>query len=256
MYLKAISCEIMLREVCHVAATSPHVLDLAFLDQGHHDRVEPGRLALQAEIDAADRGYDAVLLGYGLCNNLIAGLQAGAVPLVVPRAHDCITLFLGSRHRYETEFHATPGTYWYTSGWLECRRRRSGASNGEAALDQTGADRTATYESYVKRFGEDNAQYLMETLHSWDVKYERGALIRYDFDAALRLDEQVKSRCAERGWRYDELRGDLDLLRRWLHGEWDGEDFLTVPPGESIRPIWDGSVIAAGGDSPRLRPRR
>jgi len=38
---------------------------------------------------------------------------------VVPRAHDCITLLLGSKERYAKLFGERPGTYWYSAGWLE-----------------------------------------------------------------------------------------------------------------------------------------
>jgi hypothetical protein len=242
MYLKVVACEIMLREVCHVVATSPHVCDVVFLDQGFHDRVDEGRRAIQAAIDdTRDGRYEAVLLGYGLCNNLLAGLTARAVPLVVPRAHDCITVFMGSKGRYEREFAETPGTYYYTSGWLECRLRRSGE-----VIDQTGGNYTAVYEQYVQKYGEDNAKFLIEAMGAWTQHYERGALIAYDFDRALALDQQVRAICEERGWRYEELLGDLGLLRRWLAGDWRDEEFLVVPPGQAIRPAWDGSVVACG----------
>lgn len=241
MYLKLIACEIMVREASHVVATSPNIVDVVFLDQGYHDRVNEGRESLQSIIDGdADRAYDAVLLGYGLCNNLIAGLRAGRAPLIVPRAHDCITLFLGSKERYSDEFAQAPGTYWYTSGWLECRVRRGGDT-----MDQTSGHLTATYEQYVAKFGEDNARYLMDMLHSWSDHYERGALIRYDFDQMLDLDRQVRAICEDRGWRYDELTGNLDLLRALVDGPWDDQRFLTVPAGQTIGTCWDGSILKA-----------
>lgn len=241
MYLKLVACEIMVREVCHVVATAPHICDVAFYDQGYHDRVDEGRAALQAAIDATQGGrYDAVLLGYGLCNNLIAGLQARDVPLVVPRGHDCITLFLGSKERYDEQFAATPGTYYYTSGWLECAVRR-----GRPTMDQTSGTQAATYEQYVRQYGEDNARYLMEALGAWTEHYERGALITFPFDRLAELEQRVRGICAERGWRYEPLAGDIDLLARWVAGEWDERDFLVVPPGGVLRAAWDGRVITA-----------
>jgi len=58
------------------------------------------------------RRHDAIVLAHGLCGEATAGLRAGSIPLVVPRSHDCITIFLGSRDRYTTEFTGNPGTYW------------------------------------------------------------------------------------------------------------------------------------------------
>ena len=41
-----------------------------------------------------------MVLAYGLCGGVTAGLHAGSITLVIPRAHDFITIFLGSRDRY------------------------------------------------------------------------------------------------------------------------------------------------------------
>src|SRR3990167_1533040 len=96
---RLIACEVFFREFCAALADCPHVVDVEFVAQGLHDR--PGATmaaALQERVCACDaNGYDALLLGYALCNNGIAGICAGRTPLVVTRAHDCITLFLGSR---------------------------------------------------------------------------------------------------------------------------------------------------------------
>ena len=264
MYLKVVACEIFVREVCHVVASSPHICDVEFLNQGYHDQVDTGRAHLQQIIDAtalrrdeagalgysgrshiqqvpdwpSPRQYDAVLLGYGLCNNLIAGLEARDVPLVVPRAHDCITVLMGSKQEYERQFRTTPGTYYYSSGWIECRKR-----GGAVDVNQTGAAYTQQYEQFVAQYGEDNAKYLMEALGSWTEHYERGALIRYDFDRVLELEGYVRDICDSRGWRYEELVGDLGLLRRWVGGDWADSEFLTVQPHQTLLAAWDGSVI-------------
>ena len=125
MFLRVIACEIAFRELCHAAATSPNLVDFDFLTQGYHDVPGTGRAELQKQIDAVPAGrYDAIILGYGLCSNILTGLTTSHTPLVIPRAHDCITFFLGSKERYQDFFTAHPGTYYYTSGWLECAKRR------------------------------------------------------------------------------------------------------------------------------------
>ena len=121
---KIIACEIAYREICWIASRTPHVTSLDFLVQGYHDNPELGYLTIQDQIDAAERGrFDAILVGYGLCNHLATGLVARDAPLVIPRAHDCLTFFFGSRHQYERYFMSHPGTYYYSSGWLEHDRR-------------------------------------------------------------------------------------------------------------------------------------
>ena len=83
--------------------------------------------------------YDAVLLGYGLCSNGLVGMGARSIPLVVPRAHDCITLFLGSKERYLQYFQDNPGVYFMTSGWIG---RGVGLHQGEEPTQSQSALRT------------------------------------------------------------------------------------------------------------------
>ena len=121
MRLKLITCEIFYREFCSVMARSPNTVDMEFLPKRLHDiGVEGMRTRLQAALDCVDDPrYEAVLMGYALCNNGVVGLTAGKYPLVIPRAHDCITLFLGSAERYLEYFNNHPGVYFETTGWIE-----------------------------------------------------------------------------------------------------------------------------------------
>ncbi len=119
--LKLFACEIFYRELCACVARSPHIIDLQFMTQGLHD-LPSEKMAdrLQAEIDQVDpERYAAVLLGFALCNNGIEGVGHASLPVIVPRSHDCIALFLGSRDEYNTYFYENPGTYYKTSGWIE-----------------------------------------------------------------------------------------------------------------------------------------
>ena len=98
MRLKIIACEVLCREICLLAAGSPNQVDVEFLPKGLHDMRSVRMLErLQQTLDAVDgTRYDAVAFGYALCGNGLAGLAARSIPVVLPRAHDCITLFLGS----------------------------------------------------------------------------------------------------------------------------------------------------------------
>jgi hypothetical protein len=250
-FLKVIACEIAVREICLVAARSRSLVDLEFLTQGLHDTPSVGSAQIQARIDAVPEGkYDAILLGYGLCGNILRGLQARHTPLVVPRAHDCITFFLGSKERYQQMTEARTGAYYYTSGWLECLRRRGEkAAPADALFLPTragvGGHVEATYDHWVKKYGEERARYLLEVMDDWTRHYTHGVLINFEFLRALSLDEQVKGICAQRGWQYEEVPGDLGLLERWLEGEWNSEDFLVVPPGQKLAPSYSQGIIQA-----------
>ncbi|MBI4532295.1 MAG: DUF1638 domain-containing protein [Candidatus Latescibacteria bacterium] len=242
MFLKVIACEIAFREICSVAARSKNLVDFDFLSQGYHDNPDIGRTRIQEWIDAVEPGkFDAILLGYGLCNNMLVGIVARDLPLIIPRAHDCITFFLGSKERYSEHFFAHPGTYYYTSGWIEHRSR-----GGERVpkMQNSGLGREFTYQQLVEEYGEENAKYLMEVMGGWRNHYTHGTLIDYDFTKHLNLQSHVCEICRQNGWTYEQLEGDLCLLRRWIDGEWEEEDFLVIPPGQSIVATYDDRIIS------------
>jgi len=258
MYLKVIACEIALREICHLAARSRSVLDLEFLPQGLHDTPALGRDEIQRRIDAVPSGkYEAVLIGYGLCSSILKDLRAGPTPLVIPRAHDCITFFLGSKERYQRYFSARPGTYYFTAGWLEVRARRGPAATAGHGLfmpAQTPGAREEEYARWVAKYGEEQAQYLREVMAGWTAHYTHGTLIEFDFTKHLGCSEEVRRICAEKGWQYEELAGDAGLLQRWLDGLWGPADFLVVPPGGKVVPSHDEQVVACAASDADLSP--
>src|ERR1035438_8361996 len=114
MRLKLIGCEVLYREMCHACAHSPHCVDLEFLPKGLHDLGGKTMAAkIQEAVDRTEEGvYQAILLGYGLCGNGLDGLTARHTRLVLPRAHDCIALLMGSHARYQAYFDGNPGTYY------------------------------------------------------------------------------------------------------------------------------------------------
>jgi len=249
MYLKVIACEIAARELYFTAARSPHLIDLELLTQGYHDTPAKGRDAIQERINAVPAGkYEAIVLGYGLCSNILAGLTTPHTRLVIPRAHDCITFFLGSKERYQQCFSERPGTYYYTSGWLECARRRGLEFSAWAGVSLPAGSNLvpkAPYEEWVRKYGEDQAKYLLEEMGRWSAAYSHGTLIDFDFSKPLKLDEEVKRICRDKGWKYSELPGSLDLLEKLLGGDWTGS--LVVQPGQKVVATYDDQVIGVEG---------
>lgn len=238
MRLKIIACEVLFREICLCAAYSKNVVSTEFMKRGLHENPDILRSELQERIDETnDNIYESILLGYALCSNGVAGIQARSIPLVVPRAHDCITLFLGSKENYDKHFADEPGTYYYTHGWLER------AGTGVERRTQDGRGLGKKYAEYVEKYGEDNAKYLMEFESSWIENYSRAAFINLDFVDFGYYREHVKGIAVEKGWKYEELPGDIRLIKRLIDGEWTEDEFLIVPPGQEIIPSYDSGIM-------------
>ena len=236
MKLKALVCKVLLRETYMMAADSPHVCDVRLLPQALHSEPEKLRRTLQQAIDEteAEDDYDAILLGYGLCCNGIAGLKAQRAHLIAPRAHDCITLLLGSSQEYGRIF-SRGGIFWYSTGWIEHAVRFGREVYGDKL------------QEYTDKYGEENAKYLLDMERSWMVDY-REAIYVYWPALIGRQDEYVaftQDVAAENGWECQVVEGTPGLMRDFLHGNWDNGRFLTVPPGMVIVPTYREDIIAA-----------
>jgi hypothetical protein len=223
--LQMIVCKVLQREAYHCAARSPNVVDIVLMEQGLHD--EPDRLrrevqeALQRRRDVQNRPYDASLLGYGLCSNGTAGLTA-KIPVVIPRGHDCITLLLGSKDRYQEYFDTHRGVYWYSPGWIESSKQ-PGRERYELLLTE-----------YTEKYGPDNAQYLMEVEQTWMKEYHWATFVDWDLVPDAGYKAYTQQCAAFLGWDYDEVQGDPGLMQRFVDGLWSREEFLIVEPGRRI----------------------
>ncbi len=244
MRLKLIACNVFQREACHLLADTPHVVDPEFLDLGAH--VHPARLRalLQERIDAADAAdasYDAVVLLYGLCGNAVVGLRAGRTPLVLPRAHDCATLLLGSRERFARVFGDCPSRPFLSAGYLE---RGSASVRPPGSLS---ADAASTYEDWVEQYGEDNARYLWDTLYA---PQDDHPTLFIDTPAVRHANLEAMLQAAPRndGRPFEFVEGGLGMLRQALHGDWPDEDFLRVDPGRRIEGVWDSETVVRAAD--------
>ncbi len=243
MKIKLVTCEALIREFRMASALSPHVFDIEVLNFGLHNTPDTLRATIQDAIDSSQgQGYDYIILGYGLCSRGSAEITAGATPIVIPRMHDCITILLGSRARYNEEFSSNPGTYYYSPGWIE---RKEGDVRQGFIDDVQARNYEERFKEYSRKYGEDNARYLIDQEMQWYAHYTRAAFINMGIGAVESYRKFTQDIAADHGWQYAQIDGDMSMIRRLTDGDWDGDEFLVVQAGRTIRESFDELVLKA-----------
>ena len=244
MRLKLIACKVLFREISRIACHSPNFVDITWMRQGYHNTPDLLRERVQEQIDRIDAGddpftcpegpedFDAILLGYGLCSNGVVGLSSKRYPLVIPRGHDCITFLLGSKERYRTLFDSkSGGIYWYSAGWCE-----NVIMPGQRRQEKE-------YDIYLEKYGEENAEYLMEAEKHWYKEYKAAVYISQEEEVGDRYEQETREAADFLKWDFWKEKGDLSLMEAFLDGDWDEERFLVIPPGGTLEPSYGDSVI-------------
>jgi len=233
--LKLISCEVLEREATHCLDEAAFEIDFEYTKKSAHEKPELLQKSIQEIIDCSD-DYDALLLGFGLCGNALNGIRARKCRLVVPRAHDCCTLFLGSKQRFNELFEGRESMPWGSTGY--CEKDGEYLRNTDTG-SVIGYDKT--YDEYVEKYGKENAEYIWDSIHpkneSKDVIFINipetyNHEVYRDFEKEIHKEDKVITI----------EPGNLSLMRKLLMGKWD-DDFLIVEPGCEISAVYDKDEI-------------
>jgi len=218
-----------------LASSAVHIAEVRFFEMGLHDRSDHLRATLQSELKAVEArdDIDAVVLAYGLCGRGTAGVQPLRHMLVIPRAHDCITVFMGSKEAYAAHQKNCPTCYYYTPGWNRNRR-----VPGPEKLD-------AIKFELEKKFEADDVKFLIDTEREQWAKHSTATFLDLGtHDAESEAD--YARRCADwLGWKFERLSGDPRLLRDLLWGNWDAERFQIIEPGMRLGQATDDAILRA-----------
>lgn len=243
MLLKLIACNVFLREASLCIARSPHIVCPEFFELGEH--IHSGRLRklIQSKIDEAEadaKDYDAILLLYGLCGNAGVGLVARGTKLVMPRAHDCATILLGSRERFREEFEDKPCMPFSSIGYLE-------RGNYFLRLDE----RAGTigygdqYADLVEKHGEENARFVWEVFHPPELESRHNEIVFIDIPETAHLggEQRFREMSEQEGKACRRIEGSLALIEGLLNGDWDPAKYLVTQPGEETAGVYDWNEI-------------
>ena len=246
MRLKLIACNVFQREACHCLARTPHVVDVEFTELGEHVHSATLRNAIQARIDAAaasGKPYDAVLLLYGICGNATVGITARNIPLVIPRAHDCCGILLGSRETFKTHFADNPSMPFSSSSYLERGDYYLRVEEEGSRMHYGDA-----FAAYVEQYGEENAKYIWETMHPPHPDISRKAVfIEIPETAHLGYARTFKARAEADGKEFVCLSGSLRIVEKLISGDWTDDEFLVLQPGQKCVGVYDWDEIIRAG---------
>jgi hypothetical protein len=235
-----LACSVFEREIALHARGAKHIVETRFFEMGLHDRPDQLRARLQENLDGVDErsDIDAVVLAYGLCGRGTAGLRARRHKLVIARAHDCITLFMGSKEAYAAHQRACSACYYYTPGWNRGRR-------------VPGPDRLAVLRSELAgKFEPEDVEYLVQTEQEQWALHDTATYLDLGTDDA-RVEASYAKRCADSlGWKFQHLKGNPELLRDLLWGNWDAERFQIIDPGWQLGHAPDDSILRAEATPP------
>ena len=209
MKLKVFACSTLADEIQKIL---PPNITLELLPYALHREPQKLQNELQQRIDA-DTEHDTLLFGYGLCSYGVVNLHSERHTLVIPRVHDCISILMGSRQIYDREFQKCPGSIYLSKGWID-----------------QGAEPLAEFKRYSETFGEENAQWMIDTQYS---NYRRVVFIDTEVGNSEELANYSSEVAKYIKVDYQKQPGSSRLLEKLIQEEWD-EEFVVTPPGRMV----------------------
>lgn len=239
MAYKLICCEVFSREIYKELLESNNSVFPVFTQKLSHVHPESLRDLIQREIDKTESEiFNYILLGYGLCGNAINGIQAKNIPLVIPRAHDCCTILLGSKEAYKMHFAHRASCRWTSGGYMELGDTRLKENESSVFYDLN-----INYLDLVEKYGEDNAAYIIDSLTPKDGSNEQMIFIQTPPYKKLGSKDKAEKAATSKGCEFELIEGNVRLLHMLINGIWPEEEFLVVPPRYHVEGVYDHNQV-------------
>ncbi len=233
-----VACDVFQNEIAALLSAPGAIAParVEWLEMGLHDHADRMRTSIQEAVDRleADPAVTTVLLAYGLCGNGVVGIRTRRCRLVLPRAHDCISILFGDRPAYERYLSENPGAYFYSPGWIRGRR-------------VPGPDREAQVLAHYQQRYPDDPDVVEDMVAADRETYAHHGCAAYIDVTGDRNAEDYCRACAKHlAWRFERIQGDDRWLRTLLSGLWAKEHFVVLEPGLPTCLGPDGMLAADG----------
>jgi hypothetical protein len=130
---------------------------------------------------------------------------------------------------------------WCTSGYYERSYQEKGWTGYSARSRETYPE----YQALIEKYGEDNAEYIWETLHP-EIETPEAAYITTEGFEPPGCREGFEAMILRQGKTLRLLEGDGTYLRDLVNGPWDEERFMTLEPGKTIAAVYDRERVVIG----------
>lgn len=191
-------------------------IKMHYMPQNLHRAPDTLRKKLQETIDRVAEDAETIILGYGLCCNGVVGLKAPKQGIIIPKVHDCIALYMGSREKYRKIFSRQPGTYHLTRNWIDNKKDPLGLVKHE----------------YKRRVGAEDARETME----WEIKnYSHISYINTGSGKTEKYRNRALENAKEFNKHFIEISGEDKFFRQILFGPWDSMNFVHIKPHETSK---------------------
>ena len=97
-----------------------------------------------------------------------------------------------------------------------------------------------------EKYGEDNAQFLIEQKMGWYKNYSRALFVNMNLGDVEYYRRKTKDSAEFLNWEYKEIEGNISLLQKFVNGDWNENDFLIIEIGQFIKPSYDDKIVKAG----------
>lgn len=192
-----IACKTIEKEVEAILEQYSISMDYIFyVASGLHNSTMRLQEAVKKEMEKLkELDVDRLLLCFGLCGNMIDGLETGDYETILPKTDDCITLLLGSRQRRKNLDERKRG-YFLTKGWLQ----------GEANLHKE-------YKDAITMYGQKTADEIYQEIFD---RYTYLSLIDTGQNDFEEFYEEGKEIAKDFGLKPTRIKGEMDWLTGYL----------------------------------------
>lgn len=219
-----VACEVYTRELeaLREKGLLPEDWTLKSLEMGLHDHPPMLQKTLQEEIYHLEEseGPEYILLAYGHCGGGLDGLRADKATLIAPKAHDCISVLLGSVERHRNLLKSHPNSYFSSAGWFE---------GGKLP----GPEREAQLLDRYKDMDEDVLEDLLDADRSTFSSYNRLTHVRTEITQEEEI-QKAKGCAKGMGWELKVEKGSYSWVLKMIQGDFSEDHFLVVKAGQTL----------------------